>query len=150
MNDLNVLLFSYVTSQKSEFLVVGDVLLFLVNKYWFKQSKMPQYKERIVVSEGRKLQQYKQKKFRGGICPRTPQNARASGPRSRRTSHSASPSVSPPATPPWIRPCNTCAPVLKTNTTTHTPPTIHTRVLDSGTVLTVISDYFLYLVSYLA
>ena len=33
MNDLNVLLFSYVISQKSEFLVAGDVLLFLVTKY---------------------------------------------------------------------------------------------------------------------
>ena len=46
---LNVVLFSYVIYQNSEFLVAGDFLLVLVTKYWFKQSKMAQYKEKIVV-----------------------------------------------------------------------------------------------------
>ena len=57
---------------KSEFLVAGGVLLFLVTKYWFKQSKMPRYKEKIVVPD---IPQRagnctnKLTNFRGGGCP---------------------------------------------------------------------------------
>ena len=61
MNELNVLLFSYLISQKSEFLVADDILLFLVTEYWFdKQSKMHQYKGFFCpryTSECRKMHQ---------------------------------------------------------------------------------------------
>ena len=73
MNELNVLLFSYLISQKSEFLVAVDILLFLVTKYWFKQSKMPQYKGKIFVPDipqkaGKCIKKL-EKKLRGSMPP---------------------------------------------------------------------------------
>ena len=68
---------SYCYFPKSEFLVAGDTLLFLVTKYLFKQFKMPRYKGKIIVSDipQKAGNGTNKKKFPGGggmSCPRTP------------------------------------------------------------------------------
>ena len=72
MNELNVLLFSYLISQKSEFMVAVDIRLFFGDQILAQASKMSQYKGKIVVPDipqkaGKCTN--KQNKFRGNMPP---------------------------------------------------------------------------------